>query len=826
VVRSSQKGQYFSGEAGNVETGQKISEHPPTGVIMTNKGKEDPSHSVELTNPPSSQFTHEKRRFPGLDAEESVYLAVYLNNRMLTEVLEAKEKNGSVYFKLNQIALLLESAPPEDENAIATSEALGEIYPAKFNYSPKLQALIIEGNGRLLVEQKWARERRQKMLGNNAISDDMPLVNFEYGLLGPPSIDISASYLKNGGESYNYSFKAGMEALYGTASIFGQGLNEDELTDLRLSWERLNSDWFVQLGDVFAPPIELVAQAEAGRGINFSTFPIENASQFGTDTITGDLLDGWEVELYRGTILLDVRRSDGSGRFVFRDIPLLFGENNIILKFYGPQGQFRQESRPVNIGRGMAPEGKLWSRFSLIDQGENLFLGRNSQTRGHIEGYRGYGEVFYGLSKRWTLTGSVTSFMSATLERRTLGKAGFQTSYFGSSLKMDFLADDNDGYGIQSSAFTRLMGWGVQYDHVEFSNLRTDLEPNLKRSKKLRIYRGIREVFVDLSAEQKDQTFGVTRYEYDAKVSGSVGPVLLTNDMNAHFGGGIDFARGDFLANGRINPKLLLRANVNYEVHPEVEFRSVRGTLDYRPKKEITLRLDVIKNLIDQKDFVISQSILWNGEKVGLGLTGSYSTERDFQVIASVSFSLSPNLSGGYQMNRNSSTNVGMVNVRVFLDHDQNGKYDPESDELLESVRLKNRSEKSGKNGMIAFKGPAYRLARLIIDENSLPDPFMVTGPPVAVRPRPTHINTFSFPVWETGEIEGQAEPGDLVELFQDGKVIASTHAEFDGFFLFEKLRFRIYEVRTQQQIQRVEINRRHPIARVKWKNNYQVAKN
>ena len=145
-----------------------------------------------------------------------------------------------------------------------------------------------------------------------------------------------------------------------------------------------------------------------------------------------------------------------------------------------------------------------------------------------------------------------------------------------------------------------------------------------------------------------------------------MGPVFLTSDWNANFGGGTDFVRADLLANGRVNQNLLMRASVNYEVHPEVELRSVQGTMDYRPKKDVTLRLNVVKNLIDQKDYVISQSILWEGKKLGLGLTGSYSTEQDFQVIASVTFSLSPNLSGEYEMNRSPSTNVGTVNVRVF----------------------------------------------------------------------------------------------------------------------------------------------------------------
>lgn len=126
---------------------------------------------------------------------------------------------------------------------------------------------------------------------------------------------------------------------------------------------------------------------------------------------------------------------------------------------------------------------------------------------------------------------------------------------------------------------------------------------------------------------------------------------------------------------------------------------------------------------------------------------------------------------------------------------------------------------------MIALKEPAYRLAYIKIDENSLPDPFMVTSLPVAVRPRPTHINTMNIPVWETGEIEGQAEPGELVELFESGKLIDSTHAEFDGFFLFEKVRFNKYEVRIRGQQQNVEVSREHPVVRVKWKDIYKLAK-
>jgi hypothetical protein len=788
-----------------------------------NKALSNPGDLIKIASVSSPQ---KSPVMPGQDIGESLYLTVHLNHTELADIIEAKEQDGLVRFKLNEIARLLEaSLQDEDVSATATPAELEKIFPAEFTYSKNLQALLIKGNGKLPIERRWQRERLQKLISYNAITENTPIVNFEYGLWGAPSLDISASYFKNGEERYNYSFKGGMEAMYGTAQVFGRGLENDQLTDLRVFWERLNKNWFIRVGDVVAPSIDLVAQAEAGRGFSFSTFPVENATQFDSETISGDLLDGWEVELYRGETLLDFRKSDGSGRYIFREIPLLFGQNNLVLKFYGPQGQFRQESHPVNIGGRMVPEGKLWTRFSSIDQGENIFLGRNSQTRTHIKGYRGFGEVFYGLSPRVTLTGSLTSFMSDTQERTLIGKTGLLASYFGGSLKLDLLADDKGGFGIQSAFLRNIMGWGAQYNHVEFFDFRTDREPNLKRKRKLRVNRGFGRIFLELSAEQKVDTFDVTRYEYKGKVSGSINRFMLTHELKANYGGTGDLVRGAFLASGRINPKLLLRANVNYEVQPSTDIISISGTMDCKARKDLTLRMNVIKNMIDNKDYVISQSLLWEGQKAGVGITGSYSSVSGYHVMASVSFSLSPDSNGGYSVNRTPSVNNGTVNVRVFLDHDQDGIYNSEVDELLEDVRLENRSEESGENGMIAVKGPAYRLTRLKIDENTLPDLFMVSPEPVAVRPRPSHINTMNIPVWETGEIEGRAEPGDLIELVEDGKVIDSTRAEFDGFFLFEKVRYKKYKIRTKQQSQEVEVNKSHPIVQVAWRDTIRMAK-
>jgi len=134
-VENSQKKQFVADGAGHGASKQGVSVYSTAGSEVFDKSRKVSSSPDVLVNLPAIQSPQRKHSFSSLDSEESVYLAVYLNNRMLTEVIEAKEKDGSVYFKLKEIAILFESTPPEDIGAIATSEALEKMYPAKFNYS-------------------------------------------------------------------------------------------------------------------------------------------------------------------------------------------------------------------------------------------------------------------------------------------------------------------------------------------------------------------------------------------------------------------------------------------------------------------------------------------------------------------------------------------------------------------------------------------------------------------------------------------------------------------------------------------------------------------
>jgi len=61
------------------------------------------------------------------------------------------------------------------------------------------------------------------------------------------------------------------------------------------------------------------------------------------------------------------------------------------------------------------------------------------------------------------------------------------------------------------------------------------------------------------------------------------------------------------------------------------------------------------------------------------------------------------------------------------------------------------------------------------------------------------------------------ATPGATIELLKEGEVIRQVRAEFDGFVLFEKVRFGTYTVRTEGAESSVSIDQKHPIAVLAW---------
>ena len=102
----------------------------------------------------------------------------------------------------------------------------------------------------------------------------------------------------------------------------------------------------------------LVGGVERPRRRRSPTGRLFNPVAFDRTRFEGDLPSGWDAELYRNGELLAFSRSDGSQRYVFDDVPLIYGDNRFEIILYGPQGQQRSRLETINVGQEPGAAGQ------------------------------------------------------------------------------------------------------------------------------------------------------------------------------------------------------------------------------------------------------------------------------------------------------------------------------------------------------------------------------------------------------------------------------------------------------------------------------------
>ncbi|MDM8003086.1 MAG: SPOR domain-containing protein [Bacteroidota bacterium] len=123
-------------------------------------------------------------------------------------------------------------------------------------------------------------------------------------------------------------------------------------------------------------------------GIQLTNTPTTFRRSFGSYTLTDHTEPGWTVELYVNNVLVDYVKADASGFFTF-EVPLVYGNTMVKLKFYGPWGEERTREQNLAIPYNFIPhkeleytvsagvvEDSVWSRFSraTVSYGATRFL--------------------------------------------------------------------------------------------------------------------------------------------------------------------------------------------------------------------------------------------------------------------------------------------------------------------------------------------------------------------------------------------------------------------------------------------------------------------
>ncbi len=90
-------------------------------------------------------------------------------------------------------------------------------------------------------------------------------------------------------------------------------------------------------------------------GMQITNTPTTYRRSFGSYTLSDKTEPGWIVELYVNNVLVNYIKADPSGFFTF-EVPLVYGNSLVMLKFYGPWGEERTREQNITIPFNFLPE--------------------------------------------------------------------------------------------------------------------------------------------------------------------------------------------------------------------------------------------------------------------------------------------------------------------------------------------------------------------------------------------------------------------------------------------------------------------------------------
>lgn len=129
-------------------------------------------------------------------------------------------------------------------------------------------------------------------------------------------------------------------------------------------------------------------------GIQLTNSPAMLRKTFGTYKLTDMTTPGWIVELYVNNVLIDYTQADATGFFSF-DVPLVYGNSVVQLRFYGHWGEEQARVQNINIPFNFLPEKEFEYTISagMVEDGKQSIFSKANFN--------------YGLTSRITTGGGI-----------------------------------------------------------------------------------------------------------------------------------------------------------------------------------------------------------------------------------------------------------------------------------------------------------------------------------------------------------------------------------------------------------------------------------
>ncbi|RZJ32535.1 MAG: hypothetical protein EON85_00715 [Brevundimonas sp.] len=738
---------------------------------------------------------------------------------------EARVAGRTIRFTSDQAAIY-------NDDLYVRVDLLQQLLPVRLSPDTAAQVMDLTATETLPFQQRSDRERSQAALGG-APSEPPPVhIDTPYTVFTPPAFDVNLGGLlgRDGvDQAGRYDVRAASDLLWAGFEGYVGSDEDGEINDVRVLLSRKDpggralgplGGTRAGLGDVFTPSMPIGAAGYGGRGLFYTSAPLENLDLATPLNLRGELALGEEVELYINEVLQAAQTSPVQGRYEFLDVPLAFGLNTIRLVFYGSQGQTREVVRRINFGTGQVEYGRLVFRFGVVEQGLTVFnVGQRSVTPSTGEA-RITAMADYGLSPGLTLSAGVARFTPDGADARSLATVGLRGSLGPVAAQIDMAFDDTGGSGGTVGFAARPFGVSVIARHSEYrggfiDETRqlgvVDLAP-LRSATDLRLdgqVRGPRGLSIPLSFNMRQlrRMDGVRLTDAEVRASAPFGRLYASTSVAYQDDQGVGTGQRRWLGSTDVatlvSSRLQLRGGVSYELSPDPEIETAYATLDWQITEANALRLGIVRTLGPQPETSLQASNLWRAERFDLAFNASYETasgEWRVGVQMGFGFGYDP-FARGYRMTRPGAAVGGAVAVNAWVDENADGLRqadEPGVPGLIVDTPV--GPVDTGADGQAIAVGLGDGAsARIRLNAEGVDDPFLMAGPPVLeFTPRPGRMAVIDYPMRRSAELElsarllradGTQRPLAAlnVELVSaDGRTVIAGRSDHAGVLFFE----------------------------------------
>jgi hypothetical protein len=709
----------------------------------------------------------------------------------------------------------------EDDDIYLHSSYLSDIFNIGFEVNFKDLLLLISPSQLLPLQEKLRRRARLGKLSiGQLLPPELPFRDTPYKVFSIPFIDAQTSYsVSNNINRANYSLLGMGDLAYMTGSYFLNG-NDDKLVEnfrLNLQRESINKSLLgplkaskIAFGDISPTNIPLLKGAPQEVGFRIANREVGINKNLNTTSFVGDLLPGWDIELYHNKRLLETVTVDESGRYEFLDLDLSFGENIFKMIFYGPQGQKSERIESVPVITNTLLDNQLTYDLSVTKQNSSLFMQKKTNFP-LINSYRTALALEQGINNDLSIQSGLSTYQFRNGERHNF--LPFSVNYYLpiAKLNLGYVKDLDAGSSLRFSAKSRINKHAINLNYQQSdkdftidSHFITNNKNNVSLgfSGPLHADNGL-SLRYSLNSSNSSSYNNIDTSTVNLFIGAFTNRFSLTNTLNKiniaipnntnieTFNGTTQFTK--------TFDSMRWRSQIGYKVEPKVELINASTSLFWAMSPKFSSEFGLHYN---QNTTRASYSLNWDTQYAIVSGNVSVDDNSNYQAFLSLRFSFGQDpTSGDLRIARDRMATNGGISARVFEDINLDGRYN-KGEPLIEGAKLigvhARRDAYSKESGIAFLTGlPKNRITDVKLDVDSLENPFWV---PVekgfSFLPRPGSIEVFDIPVVTAGEIEGTISltrddkqiPGRYIplQILDDkGEIVLETESEYDGFYLF-----------------------------------------